>query len=120
MPRLNTIAKLRAILIDELKVPVFVSVPLDAPNTYLVIRREGGALENFIVDRVGVGVSAYANSEQEAFELASRASDVMTRLHRHKGFLTVSEQVFRSDYDLVLKKPRWYGSYTIKTYKQGE
>lgn len=120
MPRLNTIAELRKILEEHLEVGVYVSAPADAPESYVVIRREGGAKENYLVDRVGVGVNCYAQSEQKAFELADRVSEVMSIIHRYKGFISANEQVLRSDYDLVFKHPRWYGSYTIRTYNVKE
>lgn len=117
MQRLNTIAELRKILTESLNVGVYVNAPQDPPTTYVLIRREGGAKENYLVDRVGVGITCYAESEQKAFELADSVSGVMSTIHKHRGFISASEEVLRSDYDLIFKRPRWYGSYTLRTYK---
>lgn len=118
MPRLNVQAEVRRMLESALPdVEVRVSVPDPRPPKLVVVRREGGAMENRLVDRAGVGVDMWAPTEAEAAELAERVSDSMLSLGFADGFALVREEAMRSDPDMVAKSPRWYASYTLWTYK---
>ena len=98
-------------------VEVRVSVPDPRPSTLVVVRREGGAYENALIDRAGVGIDCWAPTEAEAWELADEVAGAMSALTFADGFATVRMESMRSDYDVVSKCPRWYLSYTLQTYK---
>lgn len=117
MPRLDVQAEVRRRLAEELRgVDVRVSVPNPRPATLVVVRREGGAMQDALIDRAGVGVDVWAPTEAGASALAGRVSDAMAALPFSGGFARVDEETVRSDYDVARKSPRWYLSYTIRTY----
>lgn len=99
------------------EVEVRVSVPDPRPSTLVVVRREGGRRENALVDRAGVGIDCWAPTEAAAYELADEVAGAMASLTFADGWADVSMESMRSDYDVVAKCPRWYLSYTLRTYK---
>lgn len=121
MRRIDVQGRLRAVLAGALPgVEVRVRVPDPRPATLVVIRREGGAAANALVDRAGIGIQCWAATEAEAYDLAERCSRVMRRLRMADGFGPVTEESLRSDYDEVRGSPRWYGSYTVTAYAEQE
>lgn len=121
MPRLNVQADLRSYLEEGLPgVPVKVAVPKEFSGELVVVRRDGGGRENALVDSAGVGIQMWADTEAEAAELAERVGDLMQAAPFVRGYARVTEESMRSDYDLYRSRPRWYASYTIKTYKPKE
>lgn len=117
MPRLHVQAKVREYLEKHLNdVEVRTHVPDPRPKRLVVVRREGGALKNKFLDAPGIGISMWAGTEAETAELAERVSGLMFSLPFQEGFARVDEIVLRSDFDLLARIPRWYGSYTLTTF----
>lgn len=118
MGRMDAQAEVRRRLAAALPdVEVRVTVPDPRPARLVVVRREGGPLENRLIDRPGIGVQCWAPTEAEASALAARVSDAMLSLPFSAGFATVEETVMRSDPDMRSGSPRWYASYTLRTFK---
>lgn len=116
--RLNTQAVVRAALAGALTdATVRVTVPNPRPDKFVLVRREGGRRLDLHRDNVGIGVDCWADTEANAAELASRMSDAMFALEHVDGIASVTEESFRSDPDPVDASPRWYGSYTLITYR---
>lgn len=115
--RLNVQADVRRRLEEALPgVEVRVNVPPERPDRLVVVTREGGRRLNELQDRAGVGLLCWAPTEEEACELADRASDVMASLPFSGGYDLVREESLYSDPDPNARAPRWYGSYTITTH----
>ena len=121
MRRMNVQGELRARIAAALPgTEVRTSVPDPRPASLVVVRREGGAAENALVDAAGVGIECWAPTEEGAWELARACSEAMRRLRFADGFCSVTEESLRSDYDADRGSPRWYGSYTVRTYSTRE
>lgn len=117
MPRLDAQADIRRRLAAAMPdVEVRVSVPNPRPATLVVVRREGGARQDALIDHAGIGVIVWAPTEAGASALAARVSDAMGELPFSGGYALVTEEAVRSDYDVARDSPRWYLSYTIKTF----
>lgn len=116
MPRLDVQADLRARLEAALGVEVMTHVPAPRPATLVVVRREGGARRNRLIDAPGVGIDCWAPTEAEAASLADRASDVMASLEFADGYDVVREETVRSHPDVLTGSPRWYLSYSLATH----
>lgn len=117
MARLEAQSAVRSALEDALAdADVRVAVPDPRPAALVVVRREGGRMLNGLVDSAGIGIEAFAPSEAECASLAMRVSEAMRALAFSDGFADVSEEACRSDYDLARGCPRWYLSYTLRTY----
>lgn len=116
---LNVQADLRGRLALALApVEVRVRVPEKRPSSLVTVRREGGYRENRLIDSPGVGIYCYAPTEAEACALADRVADAMQALGYADGYARVSMEAMRSDPDPDADDaPRWYLSYTIKTYE---
>ena len=97
-------------------VDVRVDVPGDRPARLVTVEREGGGWQDALLDSPGVGIYAYAESEAEASDLAQRVRDVMRSLPFDGGYSLVTEESARRDPDPDTRSPRWYLSYTLKTY----
>lgn len=118
MARLDVQGDLRRRLAEALPgVEVRVTVPDPRPATLVVVRREGGPGQDLLIDRPGVGIDCWAPTEAEAYELADRVDAVMRSLPFAGGYATVALESMRSDYDLKAGSPRWYASYTLRTFK---
>lgn len=118
MGRMDAQAEVRRLLAAALPdVEVRATVPDPRPATLVVVRREGGPLENRLIDRPGIGVQSWAPTEAEASALAMRVSEAMLSLPFEAGFARVDEDVMRSDPDMRSGSPRWYASYTLRTFK---
>lgn len=102
---------------DALGVPAFARPPANAPREFVTVEREGGAAENAIVDRAGVGVYAWAGTEAGAAALASRVRSAMRALPFEGGYATVEEEAVSSDPDPKTRSPRWYLSYTLRVFE---
>lgn len=121
MGRMDVQGEVRRRLADALPgVEVRTSVPAERPATLVVVRREGGARRDALIDRPGVGIDCWAPTEAEAYALCSRVSDAMASLPFSAGFARVDEETMRSDYDVAAKSPRWYASYTLQTFEVKE
>lgn len=97
-------------------VPVVTRVPDPRPKKLIVVRRAGGGQENVKIDAPGIAIDMWAPTEQEAEQLAMDVSDAMFHLPFTKGFAKTTAETLMSDYDVLARSPRWYGSYTIKTF----
>lgn len=117
---LNVVGETRRRLAEALGVPAYVNVPQDRPREFVVVNRGGGAWENGLVDRAGLNVYAYAQTEGAAYELMERACEAMRSLPFEAGYCCASMESMRSDYDLDAREHRWYSSWTIKTYEPKE
>lgn len=118
MRRMNVQAVVRKKLAEALAgVEVRTSVPADRPAKLVVVRREGGAAQNQLLDAPGIGVDVWAPSEAEACELCMRAADEIMSLTFAEGFALVTEEVMASQYDQLTDSPHWYASYSLITYK---
>lgn len=117
--RLNVQAVVLSALADAFPdILVRGTVPKDRPNPFICARREGGARRSDgHTDSAGIGVDCWAATEAEAAAIASRMSDVMMSLEYAPGIASVTEEAFRSDPDPADASPRWYGSYTLITYR---
>lgn len=114
---LNVVSALRQALIDALDVPVYVNIPDERPSVFVVINRGGGAWENTLIDRAGINVYAYAETEGAAYELMEHTCEAIRTLPFSDGFCRMEMENIRSDYDLKAKAPRWYSSWTITNYQ---
>lgn len=95
----------------------YVNVPASRPETFVTVTREGGARENRLIDRPGVGIYCYAPTEAKAWALAESVADLMETLPFADGYATVEQEAMYSDPDPDTRDPRWYLSYTIRTYE---
>lgn len=121
MTRLNVQADLRRRLAEALPgVEVRTSVPDPRPTTLVVVRREGGGDENRLIDRPGVGIDCWAPTEDGACRLCELADAAMRALGFADGYASVRLEAMRSDYDVAERSPRWYASYTLRTYKPND
>lgn len=107
-------ARLETALADA---TVRVKVPDPRPETFVLVKREGGGKIDPWRDGPGIGVTCWAPTEAEAAKLALRASAAMLALERVHGVASVTEESLYSDPDPVDSNPRWYGSYTLITYQ---
>ncbi len=117
MQRLNVQADIRSRIASKTGVDVRTSVPKDRPAELVVVRREGGGMRDALVDQPGIGVDVWALSEARACEIMSEVSDAVMSLGFADGYAEVTEEVMRSDYDVLKRTPHWYASYSLKTYK---
>lgn len=119
---LNVQADLRKRLEDALDgVMVRVAVPADRPTQLVVIRRDGGKADPYsMLDRPGVGIECWAETEAKACALAEQVAHVMDRLPFTGGYAHIEQEACYSDYDLTAKSPRWYLSYTLTTFEPKE
>lgn len=118
MGMLNVEADLRGRLAEALApVDVRVSVPDPRPKELAVITREGGGRENALIDSAGIGIYCYAESRQRAWEIADATADAIACLPFAAGYARVDMEAMYSDPDPLSKSPRYYLSYTIKTFR---
>lgn len=118
MRRMDVQAEVRARLASSLPgVEVRVSVPDPRPERLVVVRRDGGAMRDGLVDEATLQVLMWAPTEAEASALAMRVSAAMLSLPFSGGFARVRETSLRSDRDLLTRSPRWFASYSVATYK---
>ena len=119
MRMLNVQADLRERLSEALDpVTVRTSVPADRPEELAVVAWEGGGARlNRLLDEVGIGVSCWAGTEQRAFEIASLVDEAMASLPFAGGYALVEREAMYSDFDLKVRSPRWYLSYTLRTFE---
>lgn len=114
---LDVQADVRRRLEDALGVPAFVRPPAESPAEFVAVQREGGAAENALVDRVGIGVYAWAATEARASALAAEARAAMRSLPFEGGYADVAEESVGTDPDPKTRRPRWYLSYTLKVFE---
>lgn len=115
---LNVQADLRSRLAAALEpVEVRTSVPDPRPDELVTVRREGGARQNALLDRPGVGILCWAPTEERACELAHDVADVVDSLGFGDGYALVEMDSMESDPDPDSQTPRWYLSYTITCFK---
>lgn len=118
MPRMNVQAEVRARLEKSLGgVEVRTSVPDPRPPELVVVRREGGRMQNALLDAPGIGVDVWAPTEARAAELCQAAGEALLALEFADGFARVDEEVMLSQYDKLVDSPHWYASYSLVTYK---
>lgn len=94
--------------------------PEDFPQRLVTVTREGGRRLNRLIDGPGIGIYCYAPTENEASEMAEKVADFMEGLPFEAGYADVSQEVMKSDQDMLTKSPRWYLSYTFRTYEPKE
>lgn len=118
MPILNVEADLRERLSEALApVVVRASVPDPRPDELVTVSREGGRRENALIDSAGIGIYCYAESKQRAWEMADATADAVAGLPFAAGYARVDMEAMYSDPDPLSKSPRYYLSYTIKTFR---
>ena len=117
---LNVVGTMRELLEQALELPVYVNVPATRPARFIVINRGGGAWVNRVLDRAGINVYTYGESEADAYELMERTCEVIRALPFKQGFSLMEMENMRSDYDLTTKVHRWYSSWTITNYQPKE
>lgn len=116
--RLNSQAVVRDALAKALTdATVGVTVPRPRPKHFVLVRREGGSMQDAYRDKPGIGIFCWAPTEAGAANLASRVSQIMFSLEYTPGIASVVEEVFTSASDTEDSSPRWYGSYTLITYE---
>lgn len=113
---LNVQGDLRRRINEALGVDVAITVPFERPETLVTVIREGGRRENDLIDAPGVGIYCYAPTEQKAWELADQVADFMAGLKFADGYATVEQEAMYSDRDVNTNSPRWYLTYSLKTY----
>lgn len=96
---------------------VSIRVPDKVPKTLITLSREGGRRENRLIDKPGVGILCWEESEAKASQLADRVADFMEGLSFSDGYSSVYQEAAYSAPDPITKRPRWRLSYTIKTYQ---
>lgn len=82
----------------------------------ITLNRQGGRYENALLDRAGIGIYCWAESEHEASDLARKVAKVFSCLEFSDGYARVEMESMRSDPDPDLRTPRWYLSYTITNF----
>ena len=114
MPR-DIVSDLIARLGNSLDVPVSTDKHSQVKKC-VTLNREGGRYENALLDRAGIGIYCWAETEYEASELAWQVADAFKRLKFSDGYDLVEMESMRSDADPDLRTPRWYLSYTITNH----
>lgn len=118
MKHMNVQAEVRRILAEALSpVTVAVHVPADRPAELVTVQRKGGAAQRYVYEDSTIEVQCWAASEARAEELMESVRQALSDLTYADGFLPVTEQVIRTDYDLVAHSPRWYGRFQLTTYQ---
>lgn len=92
-------------------------VPEKIPEILITVEREGGRRKNRLIDSPGIGIYVWGKTELETSILADKVADFMSSLAFSEGYATVDMEVMYSSPDPDTKRPRWYLSYTIQTYK---
>lgn len=95
-------------------------LPEHVPKKLITVQREGGRKRNALVDGPGIGIYCYAETEYEASEMAIAVDEFMQSLSFPDGYADVSQEQMRTDQDELTGSPRWYISYTLKTYEPRE
>ena len=117
---LNVIGDMRERLENEVSTLAYVNIPENRPKEFVVVSRGGGAWENDLIDRAGVNIYTYSQTEAGAYELMQRVCECIRALPFTAGYCTATMEEMRSDYDLTAKEYRWYSSWTIKNYEPKE
>lgn len=106
---------IRNYLITELTVPVYVDVPAEPPETYVVIERTGGGMEEHIRNAM-IAIQSYGASRYTAAELHERVIAVMQDLITLDE---VSSCDLNSEYDFTdttTKRYRYQAVFNIVYY----
>lgn len=115
--RLDAQGFVRAVLANELEgVAVGVKVPNPRPDSFVLVKREGGGRQDKHRDNPGIGVFSWAETEDKAYNLAAKVSDIMLSLEYMSGVAEVVEETLTTAPDPKDESPRWYGSYSLTTY----
>lgn len=117
---LNVMGDIRARLESACGVGAYIRVPDTRPETFIVVRREGGHRENTLLDCAGMCIYCYAPTEQKTWELADSVADVMDTLPFNAGYAKVEQTTMYSDPDPDALCPRWYLGYNITNFKPKE
>lgn len=117
MPTLDVVGDLIARMnASSLGAEAFPARPKRAPARCIVVKREGGRRHNRLIDGPGVGILCYAPTESAVTELSDGVADLMDALPFSCGYALVEQEASLYSPDPETKAPRWYLSYTIKTY----
>ena len=100
--------------------PVAANVPADRPEEFVTVSREGGRRVNGVIDQPGVGIYCWAASEAGACALASKVADAVDSMPFTGGYASARMESMQSDMDLKTRTPRWYLSYTFRTFNPEE
>lgn len=106
---------IRDYLITELTVPVYVDVPAEPPEDYVVIERTGGGIEDHIRNAM-VAIQSYGARRYTAAELHERVIAVMQDLITLDE---VSSCDLNSEYDFTdtaTKRYRYQSVFNIVYY----
>lgn len=96
--------------------PVLPKVPTARPRAFVTVTREGGRRINGVIDQPGIGIYCWAASEAEACAMADVVADAVEAMPFLGGYALKEMESMRSDMDIPTKKPRWYISYTFRTF----
>lgn len=114
---LDVLKDLRKKLADAFPdIEAHVKVPDPRPSRLIVIRRGGGRWQDRLIDSPGIHIECWAPSESEAQNMADKVADFMESLRFADGYADVHMESMYSDPDPMSKSPRYFISYTLKTY----
>lgn len=118
MAYLDTVVDLVDRMKQALDVEIGAHVPKTRPKEYIRVWREGGARQNKLIDRVGIGIYCWSDTEYHTMKLAEKIADFMQTLKFSEGYDSVEQEIMHTDADPDVREPRWYLSYTLHTHKQ--
>lgn len=117
----DAVSYLRKLIHAQLNIRVPEAVPNPRPDEFVIVRHNGGSRDNALVDAPGIDIECWAQTMARARELSDSVSDMMLDLDRRgfkDGIASVEEEARRYDPDSESGQPRYYASYTLRTYKQ--
>lgn len=100
---------------SELEEPVFMEVPEDAPDEFVLVQKTAGGSENYIKSAM-IAVQSYAGSLLKAAQLNEKIKKAMDQLTDQKE---VSKSKLNSDYnftDTTTKRYRYQAVYDVTHY----
>lgn len=112
----NVLGDLRERMSHVLDCDCVVQVPDERPKRLVAIKRQGGARENALIDRAGIHIYCWGESELDAMRLSDIVDDFMLTLKFADGYDSVVAEGRGSSPDPDTREPRWFNSYTVKTH----
>ena len=116
----DAVSYLRKLFHSELDVRVPERVPNPRPDEFIIVRRNGGRRGNYLIDAPGIDIECWAQTLERARELSDSVSDIMQILDRtgfSDGIAAVAEETRRYSPDPETGLPRYYASYTLRTFE---
>lgn len=99
-------------LTEKLGLPVYMEQPDEKPESYIVIDRTGGSVENYI-KKATIALQSYAESMYKAALLNEKVKEAMDEIIYHSD---LSRSKLNADYeytDTEYKKYRYQAVYDI-------